>query len=217
MKDTSGSVTLEAAMIFPWVLMMTFALLLFSLFIAQGSLLYYTSAVTAERSAFNWSNSAKDYTTGGYPANDFDGLYWRLSDDALVEGLFGLAAEQDGVQVEINRDRNENEGASAVDKLKKAASRMPESITGIIRYRNIGLQRRINIQAGSGWLPRPLAWVRGDDAASSDVSALVVEPAEFVRSFDLVRYYSAKMKTAPEGAAGFRDRAASVLTNRRNL
>lgn len=216
-KDTSGSVTLEAAMIFPWILMITFILLLFSLFIAQGSLLYYSSAITAERSAFNWSNSAKESVTGEYPPNDYDGLYWRLLNDALVDGLFGLSGDNEGVQVEIKGYHPyDSQGTSAEDKLRKAAALMPESVTGLMQYRNIGVKQQIGIRASYGWLPRPLAWLRGDDPASSDVTALVVEPAEWVRSFDLVRYYAAKMKKSPEGEAAFRDEAASILKNRRN-
>jgi hypothetical protein len=201
-------------MIVPWILMITFALLIFTLFIAQGSLLYYSSAITAERAAFNWSNSAKDSITGGYPPNEYDGLYWRVLNDALLDGLFGLGAENEGVQVEIKGDRDASQGASALDKLRKAAALMPESSSGVVQFRNLGLKQQVGVRASNGWLPRPLAWLRGDEAASSSVSALVVEPAEFVRSFDLARYYEAKMKKAPGGAAAYRDQAASVLKNR---
>lgn len=214
-RNSSGSVTLEASMVFPWILMITFVLLLFSLFIGQGSLLYYSSSINVERSAFNWSNSAKDSRTGAYPPNVYDGLYWRLLNDALVDGLFGLTTEDEGVQVPIRSGTNESGRASASDKLRKTASLMSESVTGYIHYRNIGVKQQIGIQASSSWVPAPLIWLRGEDGAVSNVSALVVEPPEFVRSFDLVRYYAKKMQKAPEGAVAFRDKAATVLDSRR--
>jgi hypothetical protein len=204
-------------MVFPWVLMITFLLLLFSLFISQGALLYYSSSITAERSAFSWSNSAKDVRTGAYPQDQYDGLYWRLLEDNLVEGLFGLVTERKGISIEINPGMTGSEGSSATDKLRKIGSQMAlthKDLTGVMSYRNIGVKQEIGVNLTSGWLPKPLIWLRGENTAEAQVSAVVVEPTEFIRSFDLVRYYTSKMKTAPEGANTYRDKAAVVLRKR---
>jgi hypothetical protein len=205
-------------MVFPWVLMMTFLLLLFSLFVSQGALLYYGSTITAERAAFVWSNSAKNSRTGAYPQGQYDGLYWRLLDDQLLEGLLGLATEQHEVNVELYPSMMDGEGTSASDKLRKIGHQLnavQAGGTGYISYRNIGVKREIGVNLTSGWLPEPLIRLRGGGAAMAETTALVVEPVEFLRSFDLIRYYASKMKAAPEGAEAYRDKAAAVLRKKR--
>ncbi|MCD9024027.1 hypothetical protein K7P76_19640 [Cohnella sp. NL03-T5] len=215
--NREGSISLEASMVFPWVLMMTFLLLLFSLFISQGAILYYSSSITAERTAFVWSNSGKDALTGAYPQGQYDGLYWRLFDDSLVQGLFGLASGNYSTSIEIRHGMEGSQGSSAEDKLRKIGSQtatVHRLGIGGISYRNIGVKREIEVNMTSVWLAKPLTWLRGEDAATAAVAALVVEPTEFLRSFDLVRYYASKMKAAPGGAAAWRDKAGAILRKR---
>lgn len=217
-KDPSaGSITLEASLILPWIVMMTFLLLLFALFISQGALLYYSSSMLAERSAFSWSNSAKATKTGAYPQGQYDGLYWRLTDDSLVHGLFGLVSEREGIQVSLYSGMEGNGGASAKDKLKRVGMELTstqEGLTGVISYRNIGIMRQVEVRLKSSWLPTPLAWLRGEEPAIANSSALVVEPAEFIRSFDLLRYYGAKLQSVTGGKEAYKGKAAEVLRKR---
>jgi hypothetical protein len=215
--NTSGSISLEASLVFPWVLMMTFLLLLFSLFVSQGAILYYSTSITAERTAFDWSNSAKDARTGAYPSGQYDGLYWRLFDDSLVDGLFGLATEHQSTSIEIRPEMAGDEvspGSSVEDKLMNIGFQTAVSHrlgSGVMSYRNIGVKREIGVDMTSAWLAKPLTWIHGRSEATAGVSALIVEPTEFLRSFDLVRYYASKMKAAPEGSTSWRDKAGAVL------
>jgi hypothetical protein len=216
--NTSGSISLEAAMIFPWVVMITLLLLLFALFVSQRALLYYSSSVTAERTAFGWSNSAKDTHTGAFPEGKYDGLYWRLTEDSLVQGLFGLVSEKRDVIAGINSESEGSNGSSAEDKLRKYSVEPASSHkvgNGEIRYENIGIQRKVAVELSSTWNGKPLNWLLGRGEAESEVSALIVEPAEFLRSFDLVRYYATKMKGAEEGESEYRDKAGGVLRKRK--
>jgi hypothetical protein len=204
-------------MIFPWVLMMTFLVLMFSLFVSQGATLYYSTSITAERAAFAWSNSEKDPLTGAYPQGQYDGLYWRLFDDSLVDGIFGLASEHPVTSIEISPGMEGGKGSTAADKLRKSSFQTAASHrlgTGTISYHNIGVMRDIKVNMTGLWQAKPLAWLRGEGAATAEASALVVEPTEFLRSFDLVRYYASKMKEAPEGTASWRDKAGAVLRKR---
>ena len=218
MADSSGSFTLEASMLLPWVLMLTFMLLFFALYISQGALLYYSSSVMAERAAFGWSNSSSDVRTGGYSPGRYDGLYWRLSDDALVQSLFGLASGEAGSRAEVYPDMEEGEGGGAVGKLERAAyatTARHRTGTGELRYRNVGLKREIDAELSSAWLAVPLVRFRGGGPAEAQVTALVVEPAEFVRSFDLIRYYAAKLRSAPEGEEKRRAQPSEVFNKRK--
>ncbi|WP_378127095.1 hypothetical protein [Cohnella boryungensis] len=214
--DVSGSYTLEASMVMPWVLMLTFLLLFFALYISQSSLLYYSTSMMTERAAFGWSNSAKNVNTGEYPPGQYEGLYWRLTDDYLVGGLFGLATGTEELHVEVYPGMPSGEGNSAQAKLSRyayetaAAHRLGE---GLLSYRNIGVKRTVEAKLASLWAAEPLARFRGGEQASSEISALVVEPAEFLRTFDLIRYYAAKMREAPEGKENYRSRAGEVIAS----
>ncbi|MFC5531626.1 pilus assembly protein [Cohnella yongneupensis] len=214
-RQTSGSLTLEASMVLPWVMIIVFLVLLFALYVSQQAQLYYSASITAERAAFDWSNSAKDPRTGAYRPGQYDGLYWRLKDDALLLGWFGLATgDSSSVSVPIDSDASEAQGGSASEKLARMGASMPDSMFGEIRFRNIGIKRTVSVQARAAWLPAGLVEFRGQRQASANVSALVVEPTELIRTFDLIRYYSAKMKDSPQGATALRDKAASVLLKR---
>jgi hypothetical protein len=212
-RKEDGSVTLEASMVFPWVLIITFLLILFSIVLTQHVLLYYSATVTGERAAFGWSNSAKELRTGTYPGGRYDGLYWRLKDDSLLAGLFGWTSHQDGVKVPISFGSSGNGGSSAEAKLRKAAGTLPEGIGGDMGYRNRVWEREISIQATGGRIPDPLRRVRGGDksAGSADITAVVVEPVEMIRTFDLIRYFKNKINTKGDGAAAYRDQAADIL------
>ncbi|WP_373230180.1 hypothetical protein [Cohnella sp.] len=206
-------------MILPWIVIITFLLLLFSLLVTQGAILYYSSSITAERAAFNWSNSAKETQTGAYPEGQYDGLYWRLLDDSLVKGLFGLVSEEEGaeVKIELYSGMQKGKGSGVADKLRKLGFQLissQEDLNGAMSYSNIGVKRQIGVNLSAGWLPEPLIWLRGEDASVAQATALVVEPTEFIRSFDLARYYASKMKSAPEGSTAFREKAAVILRKR---
>jgi len=214
-----GSIALEASMLLPWVLMVTFLVLFFALYISQGTLLYYSSSIMAERAAFVWSNSAKDIRTGEYPQGSYDGLYWRLTDDRLVQGLFGLVAGDEGVRVEVGPGMEAGRtGSSPADKLRRAAAEtgaVHRVGTGTIGYRNIGIKREVEAEMESVWIAEPLQWLRGGGPAEAGISALIVEPAEFVRTFDLIRYYEAKIRQAPEGRQRYQAQAGEALSNRK--
>jgi hypothetical protein len=201
-------------MVLPWVMVFSFLVLLFALYVSQSSLLYYSASITAERTAFDWSNSAKDARTGAYPAGQYDGLYWRIKDDALLQGWLGFVTGEGGVSVPIDPSSGEESGGgSAKDKLVKWGASMPglTSVSGTIAYRNIGIKSTVSVKARSSWLPAALVRFSGQRQASAEVSALVVEPTELMRTFDLIRYYSAKKKDSP---GAYREKAAEVLRKR---
>jgi len=203
-------------MVLPWVMIVAGLVLLFALFISLQSQIYYSASIAAERAAFGWSNSAKDARTGAYAAGQYDGLYWRLKDDALLQGWLGWTTEDRSVSVPIGIASGSHDNRSTSGKLARIGETMPGSLSGVIEYRNIGIKRTVTIQARSGWLPDALVKFRGQRSASVGVSAIVVEPAELIRTFDLIRYYSAKMKEANQGEHSYRDDAADVLRKRQS-
>lgn len=213
-RSDRGSMTLEASMVFPWVLLTTFLLLLFSVWIMNRATVYYTVAAAGERAAFAWSHSSADIRSGAYPEGQYDSLYWRLKDDALLAGLFGWS-EGGVTRVPIGAGEHEGEDALAETKLRKTAEATPIR-EGAVSYRNVLWKRELKVETADAAIPDPLlAWGGLGASRPISVSALVTEPAEWIRSFDLVRYYREKMQKKGDEAGDYRSKAGAVLVGRR--
>jgi len=223
-REENGSMTLEASLVLPVILLLTFALILLSLTIADRAAHYYSASIAAERAAFFWPHSQADVRTGAYAPGALDGLYWRLKDDAMLAGLMGWSVQNDnGPAVHIG-DVSGGNGAGdrgdslAANKLRKSAAAMPEGMEGTLSYRNQVWLREVAVDAHGAATPDPLRrlWpLLLSSRASASVTAAVVEPAEWMRTFQLVRYYRARMQQQGQGAQAYRSDAAAVLERRR--
>ncbi|OUM97862.1 MAG: hypothetical protein BAA02_07285 [Paenibacillaceae bacterium ZCTH02-B3] len=216
-SDASGSLSVEASMVFPVVLLLTMVLVLYALYTAKLVLVHYGTAVLAERAAYNWPNSAAEWRTGAYPAGRHDGLYWRLAEDALLQALFPAGGESRDAEEPFPPDGPPADGAQGLvtRKLRRAAETAPEWLKGTVGWKNRLLIRSVVAEASDPAAALPLRrfW-NGVPEARASVSALAVEPAEFVRSFELARYYTAKFKRQGERAESYRREAGEVLRRR---
>jgi len=214
LRGEDGSMTLEASLVFPWVLISTLLLILFSLAVVNKAALYYSASAAGERSAFAWSHSAGNVRTGAYPAGAYDSLYWRLKDDAMLAGLFGWTTEENGSTIAIEGSGDER--ALAAGKLRRAASTLPLGLTGTMSYRNRIWLRDVSVKAAGAPVPMPLERLWGLPGGKREVSvaAVVTEPAEWIRTFELLRYYREKMRRKGQGAETYRSEAAAVLGGR---
>ena len=211
-RDVSGSASLEGAVVFPVVFMLTFLVLFFAIYVAQDAIVYYRASIAGERTAFNWSNSAKDPVTGAYPAGSYDGLYWRLFDDGVLAGWLGT---EDGQGVTVSYPSSSDSGSGlAADKLRTGTQPLASSFAGEMTYVNHTLEKTISTTAYNTAVPEPLRRFNGTAYLGASTEAVVVEPAEFIRSFDTVRYYVKKMKEASEGEASFLQKVKSVWSSR---
>ncbi|MDG0791664.1 hypothetical protein OMP38_12875 [Cohnella ginsengisoli] len=197
-------------MLMPTLLIVTFLLLFYALFTAQNAIVHYKSAVAAERAAFNWSHAESEFATGAYEDGRYDGLYWRLTDDALLQGLFGWTADESADSLTFPGATDPGDRLT-LRKLHPAVEAMAVNWRGSIRYERGGLQREIAVSAEDPGELSPLALLRGSSVASSESSAPVTEPAEWMRTFDLVRYYTGKVKREGGGAETYIGKAGSIL------
>jgi hypothetical protein len=199
-------------MVVPWVMFITLSIIVLSVWMLVRSLTYFTAADAAEKAAFAWPHSAAELRTGAYPYGSYDGLYWRLKDDALLSGLFGVDAADAETTVPIGGLASDSRGKTSLSekKLLKTADAYPSG-TGAVTYRNRLWKRAISVSAAVPSLPSFFAAWAGPGAGQTGASSLVSEPAEWLRSFDLVRYYRAKMRARGAEQGEYRGQAARVL------
>ncbi|PJN57233.1 hypothetical protein PAEVO_39610 [Paenibacillus sp. GM2FR] len=204
-KDETGSFTVEASLVLPIVLMVTVLLLFLCLYIYQQSMLVQASAAASERTAYSWDNSHKFAATGSVEQGQYDSLYWRLTEDNVVGTLFGLVGGDSTRSITL--PQGEAEGGKLPElKLSKGGTAVPASMAGEMRYTNQLLIRKVTTSLNEQVTLTPLSRIL-DDGGQIKVSAqsIVVDPVEFIRSVDLMRYYGSKFQGGRNGT----DKAAA--------
>ncbi|GAB6988215.1 hypothetical protein JCM16418A_02650 [Paenibacillus pini] len=176
----------------PIVLFITMILMFFGVYIYQQSMLHQMASVTAERSAYSWDNSHKDAVSGQYAKGQYDSLYWRVTDDHLLGTLFGWAVSTNQELVALPTSIGES-GSLSSSKLRGSASVVTGSIEGSMTYKNSVIQRNIIVNLNKG-ISLPIFQTKDDARLVTQSKALVVDPVEFIRNIDLMRYYGSKFK-----------------------
>ncbi|GFN32084.1 pilus assembly protein [Paenibacillus xylaniclasticus] len=200
-RDSSGSYSLEATLVLPLILVIVIVMLLFAGYTYEKTVLYGAAVVSSERTAYLWDNSYRDALSGLVVEDQYDSLYWRIGEDGLLQSFFGLADNVSGdakvlvgeVRAE-NEDRLESSGTLAERKLARTSTLLSDAdgIQGEIRFvRNVMTRRITTTLQMSGEVPL-LNRLLGRSEPNSSASAIIVEPTEFIRTIDLLRYYTAK-------------------------
>lgn len=191
-RKEEGSFTIEASLVFPIILFILMLLLFFTMYMYQKTFLNQHAYAASERAAYSWDNSHKQALTGEYASGKYDHLYWRLSDDRLLGALFGWAGADNEVSVSIPG----SEGVSLSEKkLAQASSHMPSAMKGTMTYQNALIQRKVTTELEQVIsLPLPSFLFDSGNLVLTKGSSAVVEPVEFIRTVDLIRYYGAKFK-----------------------
>jgi hypothetical protein len=189
-----GSFTIEASLLLPIIMFITMLLLFFCLYSYQKSILLQIGSAAAERTAYNWDNSHKEIT-GSFEVNQSDSLYWRVGQDHLLGSLFGSGAEGSAVSVGLPAGNGSSTGSLPEVKLQHSAAAVPDNMPGEMSY-TFGLTgRRIDVRLRQ-LLDFPVLDEILADGGVPEVKAesIAVEPVEFIRMVDLMRYYGAKFQ-----------------------
>lgn len=207
LRQSEGSFTLEAALVFPIVLLLIFMFLLFSMYIYQKAVLYYTASETAERAAFSWDNSYRNARNGMLATGQYDGLYWRVGGDYMLGSLFGITADQTDVTLELPGAQSEEKLELAGTKLHQASAWLTRDaglpFRGNIAYANSLLKREVAVKLKQPVSLAPLELTLGLSEPKTAAAAGIVDPVQFIRDVDLVRYYTVKFSNGtPKQQAG---------------
>jgi len=218
LRQEDGSFTVEASMLFPFIFMIIIGLLFFCLYTYQKVVLVYIGSVSVERTAYNWDNSSKEAATGAFQYGQFDGLYWRLTDDQTLDVLFGLTGQAQGTSYELHRSGSEV-SSLPTRKMAGASVAVPAAIRGTMQYQNQGWRRSVTVDVLNPLRFKPLEWMMGRQVSlQTQVSSSVVDPVEFIRTVELVRYYGAKFKNVGSGGGSpvTQEQAREVLEQQRS-
>lgn len=193
-KNNEGNFTIEASLVLPIVLMVVALLLFLCLYIYQKSFLVQASSAVSERSAFIWDNSHKEAVSGSVPEGIHDPLYWRLTDDHLLGTLFGWGSAGSSSRFSIPGEVSDG-GELPVVKMSKAAQAAPHGMRGEISYDNKVLLRKVSTELSWPETITPLARVMpGGLELQVSSPSVIVDPVEFIRTVELMRYYGSKFK-----------------------
>lgn len=208
-KSNEGSFTLEASLVMPIVLMVTIMLMFFCMYIYQQSILQQVASAAVERSAYSWDNSYKETSSGAFQQGQYDSLYWRLTDDQMLSAMFGWAGTKNKQSVSL--PEGDSSGALPATKLSKVSKLATGNIQGEITYQNALLLRKVSTELDQLInLPLLEQILSGGSELEASAQSIIVEPVEFIRTVELMRYYAAKFKGS-EGSTTDKGNASEVL------
>lgn len=189
MVNSLGSVTLEASIVLPVILLMLFSMVFFSMYVYHKLVLLDTAVYTAAQRAETWDNTGKNIEDGYQKIISNDGLYWRLFSD-----LSGFVKEE-GARVstggpKIVQAKNSN-ALDLVKNMLKYEVFKANRLKINVQYKNSVLRRIIAVNI-SEHIMIPVNWISNvlSPNLSYHAEADVVEPPEFIRTMVLVEKYS---------------------------
>lgn len=189
MVNSLGSVTLEASIILPVILLMLFSMVFFSMYVYHKLVLLDTAVYTVAQRAETWDNTGKNLEDGYQKIISNDGLYWRLFSD-----LSGFAKE-DASKVSTGGPKlvgNKSSTAlSMVEDMLKFEVFKSNQLKIAVQYKNLVLRRIIAVNI-SEHIMIPVNWISNllSPNLAYRAEADIVEPAEFIRTMVLVEKYS---------------------------
>jgi hypothetical protein len=216
LKREQGSFTLESTIVFPMLLGLILLFILFGMYMYQKVILYYAASATAERAAFGWDNSYREARNGMLTELRYDGLYWRINEDERLKSLFGTGGEKSDAALMIPSESSDDasEAALPMRKMEQSVRWIGQAglpYEGQICYFGGVLKREIEVKLKSPFSNRSVekSWLRREPMTVA--AAAIVDPVEFIRSVDLVRYYTMKFADWAGGAGDARSQAGEVL------
>ncbi|MBD3917256.1 pilus assembly protein [Paenibacillus sp. PR3] len=216
LHNESGSFTLEATLVFPILLMIIVIVILFVCYIYEKAVLYGAASVTSEQTAFLWDNSYRNIRTGLAGEGEYDGLYWRIKDDELVQSLFGLGESDDadamvpiGSSSSSGSNKADNHTNSLVEnKLMRTTQHLEGVLFGENRYTRKLTSRFVETALRTPMESNVLRRLDDHYEQASLASSIIVDPVEFIRTVDLVRYYTSKLGSGEGGSSASKKKEA---------
>ncbi|SEO60735.1 hypothetical protein SAMN04488134_109132 [Amphibacillus marinus] len=190
-REDKGMFTLETTLIFPGIFVMTIALILFSLVIYEQVVIYQRAHLIAERVAFSWDNSKKDFYTGEFAMNQYstmdgDGLYWRSN----AIGMSFIQKVFPGAQIGSTADKLDRAHAEAPGMLPSA-----NVVVEAPNMASINPQVKVTV-SGDLKVPDLVADLIMNGSFEVTAYASVKDPVEVIRTTDFILHYGERVFNA---------------------
>jgi len=187
-REERGSYSIEAALVMPLLLAIILLFIAAGTYMYQTVITYYSVSNAAERTAFSWDNSYRDYHSGIMLEHKYDPLYSRLASNGVLGALFQWSGITHKQHVSISDHNAVEQNSSTVKKLQRAADWLSEKELGLTG----GIEHDQQILS-------PAIEVKVDKQARSSIESyasrsIIVDPTEFIRNVHLFSYYSSKLK-----------------------
>lgn len=185
--DARGSVTLEASIIMPAVLLILFSLIFFSMYIYQQLVVLDAAVYTARQRAATWDSSYKNLEDGYNSSGGDDGLYWRTFEDAGGTGGNQSAVDTGGSPLVMNKVQA---ARNFINRQLSGSLLDPQDTEIIVSYDNSLIRRLVQVYIRQE-ISIPFGWLLDILGGTISVRAVadVVEPVEYIRNIDMaVRY-----------------------------
>lgn len=174
-----GSYTLEAAIVLPVVLMVTFSLIYLGMHIYQKLIMAESAVYASVQVASAWGDSGQDIESGFSEELPRDGLYWRLYRDMPGSDLVKvkIASAQELMDSRLQ--------AAAMKTVVMGGPKLEICFVNRIISRRILTRAEAALYTPSGPLIRPMTGSEPRIEARADVA----EPVEFIRTCELGAEY----------------------------
>ena len=189
MVKSEGSVTFEASIVLPVILLILFSMVFFSMYVYHKLVLLDTAVYTATQRAETWDHSGKNLKDGTLNTRANDGLYWRLFSD-----LSGYVS-QEGLEVSTGGPQLVQDKSSAAlnfvkDRLRYEVFESQHSKISV-QYKNLIFRRIVSVHIYE-YIMIPINWISNilSPSIAYRAEADVVEPVEFIRIISLAEKYS---------------------------
>lgn len=187
-REERGSYSIEAALVIPLLLGIILLFIAAGSYMYQAVATYYTAATAAERAAFGWDNSYRDYNSGILHEVQYDPLYSRLAANGVLGALFQWSGIGPKQQVTVPAYKTAEHNNLADKKLHRAAS--------WLSAKELGLSGEIEHDQQ---ILSPAIKVTVNKKAPGSIEnytqrAIIVDPVEFIRNVHLFAYYTNKLK-----------------------
>lgn len=204
-RDERGNLSLESALVFPLIMSVIVIMTIAAIYVFQVVFLQYVTLSTAERAAFIWDDADRQIVTGQVRSEEQYGLYENEMMLHLISKIIPMGTTQRATTLDITSDTMSDTDASnstlltslVADKLALAQrhiEHMNLHVNGQVTYSTSALLPRIEINMKQQL--SPLTWQRQQVFASPAYTTYrsLVNPISFIRSVDLVLYYTEGLK-----------------------
>lgn len=194
-RNEKGSYTLESALLFPVIFVLSVFFVFVGFYVYQNVVVYQLAASSSQKAAHYWTNSHADPASGRFVPGQYDGLYWRLMDDNVGQ-IIGLKGGIRNGTISLPVDEPTDDWSLPRQKLASVSRYFPKKIGGQMRFSHRGVARKIEASLDAPFGSPALPYFTLPERSEAIAGALISEPVEFLRLLQLATTYVERLRAS---------------------